>query len=76
MSLAVPVLPAAGRPMLAAYPVPDWITPWSAEVTSSASFESRTRCALDRTSPIGSSPPVIFTSGVAQRRTPPASIVA
>ena len=41
-SCAVPVLPAAGRPMFAAVPVPPEITPWSAYVTRSASFCRRT----------------------------------
>ncbi len=31
-------MPAAGRPMFAAVPVPLWITLWSAYVTTSASF--------------------------------------
>ena len=36
-------MPAAGRLMAAAVPVPCWITPWSAYVSSAATFGPRTR---------------------------------
>src|SRR5437773_6911103 len=66
LSFAVPVFPAAGRPIEAAYPVPDVITPCSAFVTSSASFASNACTPGERTSPIDAPPSVIFTNGVAQ----------
>ena len=44
-------MPAAGRPMFAAVPVPRWITPCRAEVTRLASFGWSARTAFGAAGP-------------------------